>query len=190
MFKHGLLIAIFSLFSVSIATAGTVNIGLSDKSFQVGYEQAITQDEYGTVMGNGRFLYNDDNDAKMGSAGLDFVGVPGNVPGLSLGVGSKLYVGNVDSGTDFTNVAVGLRSSYILPQLQGLGVSGHCYYAPEIFSFQDSEHLVDAGVRLTYAILPKATIYIGYQKIDVGVEHRSSNQTVDSSVRIGFIGSF
>jgi hypothetical protein len=190
MFKRLLMVTIFSLFAASITAAATVNVGLSDNSFQIGYEQSVNRDEYGTVMANGRFLYNDDKDAKLGSVGLDFVGVPGNVPGLSLGVGPRFYIGNVDSGTDFTNLAVGLRSSYVLPQLQGLGVSGHCYYAPKVFSFQDSEHLLETGVRLTYAILPKATIYIGYQNIDLGVEHKSSNQTIDSSVRIGFVGSF
>jgi len=188
MFKHVLLVTVFSLLA-TIAAAGSVDIGLSNKSFQLGYEQSINQDDYGTVMANGRFLYNDDKDLTLGSIGVDFVGDPGNVPGLSLGVGGKLYLGGADSGIDFTNLAVGLRSSYILPQLQGVGVSGHIYYAPEVFSFQDSEHLVESGVRLTYAILPKATLYIGYQYINLGVEHRK-NRTVDDSIRIGFIGSF
>ncbi|MCK5826632.1 MAG: hypothetical protein KAG93_06320 [Desulfuromusa sp.] len=189
MFKHALLVTIFSLLA-TIAAAGSVNIGLSNKSFQLGYEQPINQDDYGTVMANGRILHNDDKDSTLGSLGLDFVGDPGNVSGLTLGVGSKFYLGSASSGTDFTNLAVGLRSSYILPQLQGLGVSGHLYYAPEIFSFQDSEHLLESGVRLTYAILPKATLYIGYQNIDLGIKHRSNSRTVDDSVRIGFIGSF
>jgi len=188
MFKHVLLVTIFSLFA-TIAAAGSVDIGLSNKSFHLGYEQSINQDDYGTVMANGRFLYNDDKDLKLGNIGLDFVGSPGNVPGLSLGVGSRLYLGSAEHGTDFSNLAVGLRSSYILPQLQGLGVSGHIYYAPEVFSFQDSEHLLESGIRLTYAILPKATLYIGYQHIDLGVKHRK-NQTVDDSIRIGFVGSF
>ena len=188
MFRSVLLVTIFSLLA-TIAAAGSVNIGLSNNSFQLGYEQPVNQDDYGTVMANGRFLYNDDKDSKLGSIGIDFVGDPGNVPGLSLGVGSKFYLGSANSGTDFSNLAVGLRSSYILPQLQGLGVSGHLYYAPEIFSFQDSEHLVESGIRLTYAILPKATIYIGYQHIGLGVKHRK-DQTVDDSIRIGFVGSF
>ncbi len=189
MFKHVLLVSIFSLLA-TIAVAGSVDIGLSDQSFQVGYEQSISQDDYGTVMGSGRILYHDDKNTKLGNFGLDFVGSPGNIAGLNLGVGSKFYLGSSKSSTDFANLAVGLRSSYIFPRLQGLGVSGHLYYAPEVFSFQDSEHLLESGVRLTYAILPKAKIYIGYQNIDLGVEHRSSNQTIDNSVRIGFIGVF
>lgn len=189
MLKHVLLILIFSLLA-TIAVAGSVDVGLSDKSFQIGYDQAITQDEYGTVMANGRVLYHDDKNTKLGSFGIDFVGSPGNVPGLSLGVGSKFYLGSSQHSTDFTNLAVGLHGGYLFPRLQGLGVSGHLYYAPKVFSFQDSERLLETGVRLTYAILPKAKIYIGYQNIDLGVEHRSSNQTIDNSVRIGFIGSF
>ena len=188
MFKHALLTTIFCLLA-TIATAGSVNIGLSNKSFQIGYEQSIRQDDYGVVLANGRLLYNDSKNTKLGSLGLDFVGSPGNIPGLSLGVGSRFYLGSTDPSTDFTNLAVGLQSSYILPQLQGLGVSGHIYYAPEVFSFQDSDQLVESGIRLTYAILPKATIYIGYQHINLGVKHRK-NKTADDSIRIGFIGSF
>ncbi len=189
MLLRFLLITFFCLMT-SIAAADSVDIGLSDNSFQIGYEHPINLDDYGSSMVNGRFLYDGDDETKLGSLGLDFVGKPGNVSGLDLGVGTKLYVGSTDPDTDFINLAVGLRSSYIFPQLQGLGIAGYFYYAPEVFSFQDSEGLLEGGVRLTYAVLPKATLYIGYQNISLDVENRSSSRTIDDSIRIGFVAHF
>ena len=189
MFKRILLITIFCLLA-TIAAADSVDIGFDDNSFQLGYEHPMNQDDYGKVMINGRFLYNGDEETTLGSLGLDFVGQPGNISGLNLGVGTKFYVGKTDSDADFINLAIGLGGSYVIPQLQGLGVSGHFYYAPEVFSFQDSERLIESEVRLTYAVLPKATIYIGYQNIGLDIEHRNGSRTIDDSVRIGFIGSF
>lgn len=189
MFKRILVIMIFCL-TATIAAADSVDIGFNDNSFQLGYEHPMNQDDYGTVMINGRFFYNGDEETTLGSFGLDFVGQPGNVSGLNLGVGTKFYVGKTDSDADFINLAVGLRGSYVIPQLQGLGVAGHFYYAPEVFSFQDSEGLMESDVRLTYAMLPKVTIFIGYQNISLDVEDRNSSRTIDDSVRIGFIGSF
>ena len=189
MIKRILLVMVFCL-TATIAVAGSVDIGFSNNSFQLGYEHPINQDDYGVVMANGRFLYNGDEETKLGSFGLDFIGKPGNISGLDLGVGTKLYVGKTDSDADFINLAIGLGGSYVIPQLQGLGVSGHFYYAPEVFSFQDSERLIESEVRLTYAVLPKATIYIGYQNIGLDIENRNGSRTIDDSVRIGFVGSF
>ncbi len=189
MLLRFLLITFFCLMT-SMAAADSVDIGLSDNSFQIGYEHPINFDDYGSSVVNGRFLYDGDKETKLGTLGLDFIGKPGNISGLDLGVGAKLYVGTTDPDTDFINLAVGLRGSYIFPQLQGVGIAGHLYYAPEVFSFQDSEGLLDSGVRLTYAVLPKAPLYIGYQYIDLDVEHRSSSRTIDDSVRIGFVAHF
>lgn len=189
MFLRILLIMFFCLMT-TIAAADSVDIGFNDESFQLGYEHSLTHDDYGTVVANGRFLYNGDEETRLGSLGLDFIGNPGNVSGLGLGVGTKFYAGSTDSDTDFVNLAIGLRGSYILPQLQGLGVAGHLYYAPKVFSFQDSERLLESEVRLTYAVLPKAKLYVGYQNIRLDIESRNDSRTIDNSVRIGFVGSF
>lgn len=184
-----LLITFFCLIT-TIAAADSVDIGFNDESFQLGYEHPLTPDNYGTAVANGRFLYNGDEETTLGSFGLDFIGNPGNVPGLGLGVGTKFYAGSTDPDTDFVNIAIGLRGSYILPQLQGLGFAGHLYYAPKVFSFQDSERLLETEVRLTYAVLPKVKLYVGFQNISLDIDHRDDSRTIDNSVRIGFVGSF
>ena len=83
-----LLTLVFCL-SATAAFADSLDIGFSDESFQLVYEHPVSHDEYGTVLVNGRFLYNDEKDTKLGSVGLDFIGKPGNISGLDLGAGAK-----------------------------------------------------------------------------------------------------
>ena len=186
-----LLILIFLMTQISTsAIAGSVDIGLNDDSFQIGFEQALSNDNYGNSFGNARFLYNGDEDTKMGSIGFDFVGRPGNLPGLSVGAGTKLYLGETDHNADFINLGVGLRTDYTLPQLQGLGVSASLYYAPEVFSGRDSNRLLDSQIRLTYAIVPKVKLFLGYQNIQLDVDGPHGNWTIDNGIRAGFVGTF
>jgi hypothetical protein len=170
--------------------AGSFDIGLNDDSFQIGFEQALSNDNYGNSFGNARFLYNGDEDTRMGSIGFDFVGRPGNLPGISVGAGPKLYLGKTDHNVDFINLGVGLRTDYTLPQLQGLGVSAGLYYAPKVFSGQDSNKLMDFQVRLTYAIIPKVKLFLGYQNIQLDVDGSHGTWTIDDGIRAGFVGTF
>jgi len=180
-----------ALVTVSAVSADTFDIGFNDDSFQLAYETELSEDTaYGATFLKGRFLYNDDKDTKLGSVGLDFVGHPGNIAGLGVGVGVKLYGGKTEPSVDFINLGVGLNVDYVIPQLEGLGVSGRIDYAPKVFSFRDAERLVETEVRLTYAVIPKVRLFLGYQNIRLDVEDRSGDMTIDDSVRIGFVGSF
>jgi len=172
------------------AGAASVDLGFNDESFQLGYETSVTADDYGASLLNVRFLYNGDEETRLGSVGLDFVGEPGNISGLKVGAGAKVYAGRSDSSVDFANLGVGLRLDYTLPQLQGLGVAGRLNYAPKVFSFRDSERLLETEVRLTYAVMPKVKLFLGYQNIRLDVEDRSGQMTIDDGLRIGFVGTF
>lgn len=185
-----LLLGFFFISTAAVASADEVDIGFNDDSFQFIYAKGLSQDEYGTTLFNGRFLYNDDGETKLGSLGLDFVGRPGNISGLDLGVGAKVYAGTFEPDIDLMNLAIGLRGDYTFPQLRGVGLSAGLNYAPQVFSFRDSERLLESRFRVTYAMLPKVRLYLGYQNIRVDVEGRRGDSTIDDSFRIGFIGSF
>lgn len=184
------LLSLLTIFISTSAIAGSVDIGLNDDSFQVGLEQSLSTDNYGDAVGNARFLYNGDEETKMGSIGIDFVGRPGNLAGLSVGAGPKLYMGKTAHDVEFINLGIGLRADYTLPQLQGLGVSAGLYYAPKILSGQDSDKLLDFQVRLTYTIIPKVKLFLGYQNIQLDVDGSHGTWTIDDGIRAGFVGSF
>ncbi len=184
-----ILVLISVLMAVNV-NAASVDIGFNDNSFQLVYETPVSDDDYGTSLINGRFLYNGDEDTKLGSVGFDFTGEPGNISGLRVGAGVKGYAGRTDNDVDFGNVGLGLRIDYTLPQLQGLGFSGRLNYAPKVFSFGDSDRLLETEARITYAVMPKVKLYLGYQNVRLGIDDHAGHMTIDDSVRIGFVGSF
>ncbi len=193
MFLRILLLMVFSL-TATIASADSVDIGFNDESFELAYEHQLNRDTYGMAMVNGRVLYNDQEETKLASVGLDFIGQPSRITGLNFGVGAKLYAGtseiNGGANADFVNLSLGLNGSYLLPGLHGLGVDANLNYAPQIFSFRDSKRLIEGGVRLTYTMLTNVKLYVGYQKIRLDIERNDTERTIDSDFRIGFVGFF
>lgn len=192
MMRSVLLVLAFCLALAPAAMASSVFINFNDESAQAGGDLTMSQDDYGSAFLNGRFLYNDDREVTLGSAGLKFVGDPGNVPGLELGVGAQVYVGEAGEGQDwdFGAVGVGALVGYAPPVLGGIGFEGRLYYAPKIFSFLDSEGLTETAFNVGYAITPRIRILAEYQNIRAKVEDVSGRHRVDEEIRIGFAAKF
>jgi hypothetical protein len=169
--------------------AQSVELNLNDTSVQVRYEHPLYADDYGLSLVNTRLLFNDDENTVLGSIGLDFVGSPGNVPGLKVGVGSHLYAGKTQRSQALTAVGIGLRSQYAPPRLGGLGVEGRVLYSPKILTFIDAERLLETAVRLGFAVTPKVRLFAEYQRVGVDFENYGT-WTIDEGVRGGFQALF
>jgi len=115
--------------------------------------------------------------------------VPGNVPGLELGVGGLLYGGRTDDRQDLFDLGVGGRVTYAPPALGGIGATAKAYYVPQVFAWSDSERLLETGLRLSYAVLPKVLVHLEYQNIRADFEDLG-NRTIDEGVRVGFEARF
>ncbi len=178
----------FVLFAAPAWTQ-SLEIHLNDTSAQVRYEHPLYGDDYGLTLLNNRFLFNDDKNTVLGSIGLDFVGAPGNVPGLKVGVGSHLYGGRTRDSQALTAVGVGLRSHYAPPRLGGLGFGGKILYSPKILTFMDAERLLETSARVDFAITPKVRLFAEYQRIRVDFEDHGT-RTIDEGVRGGFQALF
>lgn len=176
-------------FSGSPASAGVLDFGFNDYSAQIRYEHPISEDDYGRSHLGARLLYNDDEETTLGSLGFDFAGVPGNVPGLEVGVGAHGYGGRTDDDQDLAALGIAGRVRYAPPTLGGVGVTVRGAYAPKIFSFADSERLVETAVRLHYAVTPKIRLHLEYQNVGAKFEDRGS-WTIDEGVRLGFEARF
>ncbi|MFO7576267.1 MAG: YfaZ family outer membrane protein [Pelovirga sp.] len=183
-------LALVLCLTATLAAADSFDIGFNDDSFHLGYERGMAQDEFGTVVGNLGFLHNDDKKTTFGRAGIDFIGSPGNYPGLNLGIGSRLYVGSTADSTDFINLAMGLRGFYAPPQLSGFGVGAAVYHSPKVFSFRDSERLTQSEVVLSYALVPKVRLTLGYYNTRLKEDRNNRDRRIDDSIRIGFTGYF
>lgn len=184
------LLTLLLCFFATLASADNIDIGFNNESFHLGYERPMVQDEFGVVFGTAGFLYNDDEKTKMGRVGADFVGSPGQYPGTQLGMGLRLYAGSTAKNTDFINLALGLRASYAPPQLGGFGVTAAAYLAPKVFSFRDADNLTQTEIALTYALIPKVRLKLGYYNLRLKEDNRGSNWTIDEGLRIGFAGYF
>jgi hypothetical protein len=184
------LLAVLLCLVTTLASADSVDIGFNNESFHLGYERPVVQDEFGVVSGNAGFLYNGDEKTTLGRVGADFVGSPGQYPGTRLGMGLRLYAGSTAKNTDFINLALGLRASYAPPQLGGFGVSASVYHAPKVFSFRDADNLTQSEIVLTYALVPKVRLNLGYYNLRLKEDSRGSNWTIDEGLRIGFTGYF
>lgn len=182
---------LFLLFCVPAlqARAGSVDFGFNDTSAQAQLALPLRSDDYGTVQLEGRLLYNDHEETRLASAGVLFLGEPGNVPGLSLGIGGQLYGGRSDDKQDLLALGIGGRLNFAPPALGGFGLAGKIFYAPKIFSGIDAERLLETGGRLSYAVTPKVRVYLAYQNLRGNFEDRG-DRTIDEEVRVGFEASF
>ncbi len=187
--KRALLLVLLCGLPATVALAGTGDITLNDSSAQGQIRLPLSEDAYGSVNLGARVLYNEDEDTKLVSAGLDFSGAPGNVPGLEAGVGAQVYGGEADDDQDLLALALGIQAKMAPPALGGFGLSGKLYYAPEVFSTLDAERLVETGVRAFYAMTPKVRVLVEYQNIRTRFEDRG-NWSIDDDVRIGFEADF
>ena len=175
------------------ASAGAVSLDMSlnDDSLQAQVFVPVTQDAYGTTQVGVRGLYNDDNDTKLLSGEVDFLGKPGDIPGLTAGVGMILWGGEAYSrpSADILSVGIGVRVGVAPPQLMGVGIDGKFFYGPKILTGGDSDRVFESAVRVSYAIIPKARCFVEYQNIHVDFEG-GGDDNIDNDLRIGFEAKF
>jgi hypothetical protein len=172
------------------AGAASLDMSLNDDSLQAQVFVPVTQDAYGTTQVGVRGLYNDDHETKLLSGEIDFLGKPGDVPGLTAGVGVIVWGGEAGSDGEFDilSVGIGLKAGFAPPQLMGVGIDGKFFYGPKILTGGDSERVFESGLRVSYAFIPKARCFVEYQKIHVDFDGGDGN--LDDDLRIGFEAKF
>jgi len=176
------------------ATAGAAafDMSLNDDSIQAQVFLPVTEDAYGTTLIGVRGLYNDDHETKLLSGEVDFLGKPGDIPGLTAGVGMIVWgseVGFGDNNADILSVGIGAKAAFAPPQFMGVGIDGKFFYGPKILTTGDSERVFESAVRVSYAFIPKARIFVEYQKIHVDFDG-GGDGNIDDDLRIGFEAKF
>lgn len=192
-FGKVLVFATFILLCGTMAGATSLDIALNDESIQGQIFLPITEDAYGTSQFGLRGLYNDDNDdTRLLSAEFDFIGSPGDAPGLTAGVGVMGWLGAVGhspNDIDILSLGLGARLGYAPPQLMGVGFDGKFFYAPHILAGGDTDRLYEGAFRVSYAFIPKARVFVEYQKIHIDLDNGGDGD-IDDDVRVGFEAKF
>ena len=178
-------------FCAASAGAASLELSLNDDSVQAQTFLPITQDAYGTTQIGLRGLYNDEYTTKLVSGEIDFIGKPADIPGLTAGVGLIVWGGEAysRSSADIFSVGLGAKVGFAPPQLMGVGIDGKFFYGPKILSGGDSERVFESGLRLSYAIIPKARLFVDYQKIHIDFDGGGDGD-IDDDLRIGFEAKF
>jgi hypothetical protein len=191
--KFKMIVSAVGMFCLCAASAGavTVDLSLNDDSVQVQAFLPITQDAYGTTQVGIRGLYNDDHETKLVSGEIDFIGKPGDIPGLTAGVGLIAWGGEAGrrGDLDIFSVGLGAKVGFAPPQLMGIGIDGKFFYGPKILSGGDADRVFESGLRLSYAFIPKARLFVEYQKIHVDFDGGGDGD-IDDDVRVGFEAKF
>jgi large subunit ribosomal protein L21 len=122
---------------------------------------------------------------------IDFIGKPGDIPGLTAGVGMIVWGGEAGRGgdVDIFSVGLGAKVGFAPPQLMGIGIDGKFFYGPKILTTGDSDRVFESGLRVSYAIIPKVRCFVEYQKIHVDFDGGGDGD-IDDDLRIGFEAKF
>jgi hypothetical protein len=189
-----------SLFAIGImatcsttALADTVDINLRDTSAQFQYISSLGRDPLGKTKFHVGVLYRNRSNM-LGDFGLVVQDELGdNAPGFSVGVGIKGVVAKVSGDTPIVSrtsaMALGGLVRYSPPATQRLGIVGEIYLSPNIVTFGDANRYVESNVRAEYEVIPQAVAYVGYRRMEFGINNRP-NEILDEGVNIGVRISF
>jgi hypothetical protein len=185
---------IFALSLLTLSTtalADSVDLNLRNSSAQLRYSAAMANDALGkSELFLGALYANPDHANNtlidFGMMVKDQVG--DSVPGMSVGVGIKGLAAHTQ-GTNESGVAIGGMLRYSPPALPKMGLTGQVYLAPNITTFGSAEKYTEADARLEYDVIPTAAAYIGYRKIQFGLNN-GGNALVDEGAFIGVRMSF
>jgi hypothetical protein len=147
-----------ALFSLQAFAGGSLDLSVNDSTAALEYDAT----RMGTALHVSAGALHHETDGDLVSFGINAVDVRTQNSPLRIGVGGKVYGYSTDDA-DGGALAIGGFARYTPASLAGLGFAGHAYYAPSVLSFDDTEHLVDLGVRVEYKLLPTAVVYLGYR---------------------------
>jgi hypothetical protein len=150
----GLLLSI----SMQSLAGGSIDLSLSNDSARLAYDAT----KVGSGLHISASIMHHENEGDLLALGLHVVDVREPNSPLYIGIGGRLFGfrnGDVDGGA----LGVGGFYRYQISQVPGLSTAGYLYYAPSVVSFDDTENLTDADVRIQYDLLPTARVYTGYR---------------------------
>lgn len=160
-------------------------LDLSVSSEVVAMEYRLRDEVRGSRWGVGA-MYNDDNKAALASATFNVVGQADATGETFTGLGLKAVVHDTDLQTA-ASLALGGSVQYQPAELNGFGVQGQLYYAPEILNTNDAEAYHELMARVTYLVHPQARVFAGWTNATVKYDDPIVNEVrVERAVNLGF----
>lgn len=184
------ILAISLLSVTTLATADTLDIGLSNTTAQFKY--GVPSGIAGKSEIYAELMYNNENSV-LGGAGLLVANDEIKVPGLTIGIGAKAVAATikaVPSRRNTSAVALGAQVRYELPVERRVAFSGEFYYAPEIITFGDAKRYQQYGARAEFSVSPQLQVYAGYRKTSFTLKNTGTDAVLINGPHIGVQLSF
>lgn len=161
-----------SLLTISTSTlADTFDINLRDTSAQLQYRASLGTATLGKSELHLGYLYTTKTSNSFADFGILVKDeVSADTPGLTVGVGIKALLAKVNAN-HATALALGGLVRYAPPAAPRVGIVGTAYWSPNILTFGDADRTTETGMRVEYEVIPQATAYVGYRKINVGIKN-------------------
>jgi len=191
---RNLCIAVFSLIALTAAgsaAAQNFSLTLGDKSARLGYGSYVGGSTYGRTEMNASLLYNT-HDNRYLDLGLLVVDNAGSKnPGLEVGLGPKLmFFWHGDLNDQGLAIALGGRLNFKPMQFKRMRMGLSAFYAPTITSFIDARDVYELDARVGYEILPTASAYLGWRRINADFNKGHGRNNIDESGYLGMEFSF
>jgi hypothetical protein len=184
------ILAISLLSVTSIATADTLDIGLSNTTAQFKY--GVASGLAGKSEVYAELMYNDKNSV-IGGVGLLVANDEVKVPGLTIGIGAKVVAATVKDTPSRKNnsaVALGAQVRYELPAERRVAFAGEAYLAPQIITFGDADQYRQYGARAEFSVSPQLQVYAGYRKTWFSLKNSGGDAVLINGPHVGVQMSF
>ena len=171
------------LLSGAQSWAGEIDLSFNSDAVRVFYLHDFDNSDLSADVG---FVNNSDKGTVVnGSLFIKGFASDGANP-LEAGLG--LRAGYVDGeGPDQSGipVAVGAFFRYALPAMDRVSVRGDAWIAPDVLSMGDLDKYEDVSVRVQYALLREADVFVGVRYLNAEFSN-GSRALVDNGLNIGF----
>lgn len=184
--KALIIITLFFLFNFNNVSAGAIDFRVGQDMAELTFFTQNASFGYGGADIAIGALINEYNDVIVNGSILVSGSNMGDVKALHLGVGAKLYAGDIN-GPDNAIVdvqggaiAIGGQVRYVFPGNAPLAILGEVFFAPEVTSISDFDRVQEYRISLELEVTPSARAYIGYRKLNV--EFKSFGTDIDYEV--------
>ena len=161
------------------STASQINLDINDETVHVAFASQPSRKDLNL---SASLLHHED-DGDVYSIGA-FVQSPiNNRQDLHGALGGRLYYMDAD-GPDGYGLGLGGEIGFKIPQIPDLSLHAELYYAPKVLTFNDVDRFIDTSIRIKYRVLEQGSIYLGYRKQEVDIEH-GGKVDIDKGGHIG-----
>lgn len=177
--------SLFLTASMNVFAGGSIDVSLASDSARLEYDAT----KVGSGLHVSASIQHHETDGDLASLGLHVVDVREPNSPLYLGLGGRLF-GYVTDDSDGGALGLGGFFRYNIPKTKGVSLAGYVYYAPSVVSFGDTESLVDTDIRIQYALLPTARIYMGYRLSQVEIKQTNKDEKLEQGIHFGLKADF